>query len=97
VLEELPAAVKKLLTRRSAPDSMEEVGSDSLADEVHVLLHLLDLQPFAEAGRGTSDLVEVSDIVQDLPTSGLPPTPITSVFPDLFEDPGIANAATTDH
>src|SRR5687767_10311066 len=98
MVEVLRAHRKEFGFGADAPDFVQESagGLDAEPDEIHILLHLLDLR-FLPDARGADGLVEAANVIEHI-TAGRDPTCFASLLPaNLCEDPRITNGAAADH
>jgi len=99
VIEEVVAAdAEEVFLGFDAADLVFELRRVALSDEDEVLFHLLNVFSFDEVGAFSSSLfIELFDVGEDFSTGDGFDFFIGKAFPELFEDPWVADGASADH
>lgn len=98
MIEELPAEGEEFGARGAAADLVEELPGrfHAEADEIHILLHIVDLGGFPDAGRADRFVKRVH-IFEHVTPSRAEHGRTAALLANLPEKPGIADDAAADH
>ena len=98
MLEKLAAVGEEVGAGGGAADAVQEVARrfHPEADEVQELFHVVDLAALGQPGRADG-FVKSVDVGEDVAAGRAEDRDATALFPDLAEEPGIADDAAADH
>jgi hypothetical protein len=98
VIEEFAAEREEFGAGSGAADTVQELTSrfNAEADEIHILLHVIDLGRFPDAG-GADGFVKRVDIREHVEAGRAEDGLALALLADLAEEPGIADDAASNH